>query len=258
MNNKKLFSIGEIAEKVGVTRKIILNYEAKGLITPDKKDGMSGNRYYTIDTFTQIRTIRIFQDLGLSLDEIREYFNDTSDLEPIIHRLEDMRDKLNLTIEKLRERSSNGSDSVKEITTEPQTVYKRTFDSFTIADKTNLLRDTALEAITKYKTDTTRRMYFTEYSLSAPEKTSYCVSVSSESCGENILRLPPIKAISVFHHGSYETIPLSRKKLVDYAKKNSIVLSGIFRNLYLEGPPQHKDPSKFITQIIALTSEIPK
>lgn len=45
MNNTKLFSIGEIAKAVGITRKIILNYEAKGLVQPDKKDGASGNRY---------------------------------------------------------------------------------------------------------------------------------------------------------------------------------------------------------------------
>ena len=37
MDNKNLFSIGEIAKAVGITRKIILNYEAKGLIQPDKK-----------------------------------------------------------------------------------------------------------------------------------------------------------------------------------------------------------------------------
>ena len=72
MNDKNLFSIGELAKAVKITRKIILNYEAKGLITPDKKDGATGNRYYSIDTFTQIRTIRVFQNLGLALDEIRE------------------------------------------------------------------------------------------------------------------------------------------------------------------------------------------
>ena len=63
MKNKHLFSIGEISKSVGVTRKIILNYEAKGLISPDKKDGATGNRYYSIDTFTQIRTVRVFQNL---------------------------------------------------------------------------------------------------------------------------------------------------------------------------------------------------
>ena len=29
-------------------------------------------------------------------------------------------------------------------------------------------------------------------------------------------------------------------------------MTGLFRNIYLEGPPQHKDKSKFITQIIAI------
>ena len=134
MDNKNLFSIGEIAKAVGITRKIILNYEAKGLIQPDKKDGNIGNRYYTIDTFTQIRTIRVFQNLGLSLDEIREYFNDTSDLQPTIKRLETMRDELNLTIEKLKERTHKTNDTIKEITIEPQTIYIRTYNTATFPE----------------------------------------------------------------------------------------------------------------------------
>ena len=36
---KNMFTIGEMAKSIGITRKIILNYEAKGLITPDVKDG---------------------------------------------------------------------------------------------------------------------------------------------------------------------------------------------------------------------------
>jgi DNA-binding transcriptional MerR regulator len=34
--------LGEIAKSIGITRKIILNYEEKGLIQPDKKDGATG------------------------------------------------------------------------------------------------------------------------------------------------------------------------------------------------------------------------
>ena len=252
MNDKNLFSIGEVAKAVGITRKIILNYETKGLIKPDRKDGTAGNRYYTIDTFTQIRTIRVFQDLGLSLDEIREYFNDLSGLEPMIIRLEKMRDELNLTIEKLKERSCKKGNIVEEITVEPQTVYRRIHNSASVEDKTNILRNTALEAMRLYGTDTTRRMYFTEYHLSAPHEVSYCVAVPPESDGEYVERLSALKAISLFHHGSYADIPKSRQILISYAQENNISLSGIFRNLYLEGPPQHKDESKFITQIIAI------
>ena len=45
---KNLFSIGEIAKALGITRRIILNYEQRGLIQPDIKEGSTGNRYYTL------------------------------------------------------------------------------------------------------------------------------------------------------------------------------------------------------------------
>ena len=252
MDNNNLFTIGEIAKAVGITRKTILNYETKGLIKPDKKDGVTGNRYYTIDTFTQMRTIRIFQNLGLTLDEIRGYFDNSTELVSIIKRLETMRDELNLTIEKLKERTYSEDTIIKEIVIEPQTIYRRAYNSTTISDKTNLLRSTALEAMKTYGTDTTKRMYFTQYCAKNPDEISYCVAVPENSEGEYIQNLPKLKGISLFHHGAYENIPGTREKLVAYAKENNLTLTGTFRNLYLEGPPQHKDKSKFITQLIAI------
>ena len=252
MNNKNLFSIGEIAKAVGITRKTILGYEAKELIFPDKKDGATGNRYYTIDTLTKISTIRTLQNLGLTLNEIREYYSGTTDLQPMIERLEKMRDELNLTIEKLKERTGEHNYEIKEITIEPQTVYCRIHKSATIAEKTVFLRNTALEAMRKYGTDTTRRMYFTEYSAEAPEDVSYTVAIPVGSDGEYVKRIPELRAIALFHHGAYEDIPKAVEKLISYAKDNNIKLTGTFRYLYLEGPPQHKDKNKFITQIIAI------
>ncbi|MBQ9986132.1 MAG: MerR family transcriptional regulator [Oscillospiraceae bacterium] len=252
MTDKNLFTIGEIAKYIGITRRIILNYEEKGLIKPDKKDGVSGNRYYTIDTFTQIRTIRVFQKMGLSLDEIRDYFNGETDLNRLIERLENMRMELELSIEKLKERASGEGETVKEITIEPQTVYCRTYKTVSVADKTKLLRDTALEAMKLYGTDTTRRMYFTEISADAPDEVTYCIAVPPQSEGEFVRNIPLLKALSFFHHGAYEKIPDVRKRLVSYAEEKGLKLSGTFRSLYLEGPPQHSDKDKFITQVVAM------
>ncbi len=77
---KELFSIEMPQTLWAFTRRIILNYEAHGLVFPDEKEDPSGNRYYTIDTLTKIRTIRSLQNLGLSLDEIRGYFDNSNDL----------------------------------------------------------------------------------------------------------------------------------------------------------------------------------
>ncbi len=252
---KRLFSIGEMAKAVGITRKIILNYESKGLIVPDKKYGDTGNRYYSIDTFTKIHVIRIFQNLGLSLDEIREYFDDTVDLLPLIKRLEVMRDYLNMSIEKLYERANMHNDVIKEIDVAPQVVYVRTGSEVSVEERTVALRDTALAAMRAHGTDTTRRMYFVEYSLADDKTIDYCIAVPSDSEDEQVVTLPACRAIAFCHHGAYEDIPTAREKLVRYAEENGLKLTGRCRHVYIEGPPHHKDKSKFITQVLLLLAE---
>ena len=113
---------------LGVTRRIILHYEERGLIEPDKRDDATNNRYYTIDTFTKLRSIRSLQNLGLTLDEIRDYYNDSTDLMPLIRRMEEMRDQLNLNIEKLYERAKVSSAQVKERVDAARAIQSRRFE----------------------------------------------------------------------------------------------------------------------------------
>lgn len=248
-NGQNLFSIGEISKALGVTRRIILHYEERGLIQPDTRNTATGNRYYSIDTFTQLRSIRSLQNLGLTLDEIRDYFNDSADLLPLIRRLEKMRDELNLNIEKLYERAKISSEQVKERLLPPQLVYRRIYQSGSVAERTVLLRNTALEAMRAYGTDITRRMYFIEYPIDHPGEAAFCVAVPAGSRGEFVVELPEVQAICIYHHGAYEELPAVGRQLQDHAAAHGLTPLGTLRHTYLEGPPQHKDPSKFITQV---------
>ena len=247
--DSNLFSIGEVARSLGVTRRAVLYYEEYGLIRPDVKDGPTGNRYYTIDTFVKIRTIRIFQNLGLSLNEIRGYFDDTFDLPSLIHRLEELRDDLDRHIEKLKERSNAEPPQVKLIRLPQQTVYRRVCTAPTVAERTTLLRTTALEGMRRYGTDITQRMYLVESPLDRPDEISFCVAVPPESRGEHVETLPATQALSLYHHGSYEELPAVAQRLLDHAREHGLTPRGTLRRIYMEGPPQHKDPAKFITQV---------
>lgn len=164
----QLLSIGEVAGALGLTRRMILNYEDRGLIVPDVKEGTAGNRYYTTDTLTRIRSIRIFQKLGLSLDEIRAYFADETDLVPLIARLEAMRDELNLSIEKLRVRLVDTDDAPRRVILPDVTVYARTLRAGTVEARKAQLRDVIPAAMRQYGSDTGRRMFFTEFPLHDP------------------------------------------------------------------------------------------
>lgn len=159
---RDLFSIGEVARALNITRRAILYYEEFGLIRPDVKDGATGNRYYTIDTFVKLRTIRILQNLGLSLSDVLGYFDGDFALAPLIRRLEAQRDELDRHIESLRERSGAEPPQVKLIRLLPQTVYRRVCAAATVAERTTLLRSTALEGMRLYGTDISRRMYLVE------------------------------------------------------------------------------------------------
>ena len=135
-DKKQLLSIGEAAKALEVTRRMILNYEDKGLILPDQRDGINGNRYYTADTVSRIRSIRILQNLGLSLDDIYAYYHGTTDLEPLITRLEDLRDEISRNIEKLKEHSKEHNDfEIRQIELPAQTVYCQDLHSTELEDK---------------------------------------------------------------------------------------------------------------------------
>lgn len=57
------------------------------------------------------------------------------------------------------------------------------------------------------------------------------------------------EALCLFFHGDYDEIPEVRERLVAYARQQGLKLKGTCRNIYLEGPPHHKDKSKFVTQV---------
>lgn len=258
MNSKQdLLSVGEIARTMGLTRRIILNYEAHDLIHADTRgDSNTGYRYYSMDTLARIRTIRTYQKLGLSLDEIKNYLDGSADLTPMLKRLEALRDELEENIAQLRERMKQHKQSEIFFTTLPAyTVYVQRAKDETLERKINRLRDTAYAAVTKHGTDTSKRMYFTESSLNDPDTITYCAAVPKSSKGDEIVEQPETKAIVKYHYGSYTHLPEVRQELLTYAGDHKLQLCGTCRYIYLEGPPQHKDPKNYITLVALLLEQ---
>lgn len=62
-------SIGYVSERTGVAHSALRFYEAEGLIRAERSDG--GQRRYPRDVLRRVSFIRIAQQVGLSLDEIR-------------------------------------------------------------------------------------------------------------------------------------------------------------------------------------------
>lgn len=70
-NTRKSFSIGEIAEMVGMTTRTIRYYEEIGLLNSVKRlEG--GKRIYTEDDLRRLKFIKRLKVLGLTLNDMKE------------------------------------------------------------------------------------------------------------------------------------------------------------------------------------------
>ena len=217
--NKNLYQIGEVTKMLGVTRRMLLNYEDLGLLTPAHKNESSGFRYYSADNIVHIRIIKVLQGLGLSLSEINKYFNNTEKLEDVIERMTALRSQLDLCIAQLQLRQSQTSEPEIHFTTLPSfTAFCQEFKDSDLARKTEDLRKTFIEATKKYQLDTTGKMC-TEVFVESTSEGRYVIPVAADpdTNDEHIKKLPQTAAICIYYRGPYENFDTVQKKLLDYA-----------------------------------------
>lgn len=251
-HDESLFQIGEVAKVLGVTRKAILGYEEMGLLTPAVKDEESGYRYYTADNMTQIRSIRSLQTLGLSLKEVAEYYYDTENMDKHLRRLMELRAMLDRNIQMLQVRSAKRGDLTVRKTVLPQQVcFVRRYACTDVAEAANRLRDTYIAAARTGKMSMVARM-FTMRMSQQPDALDLmcCIPVDDDFDGEERMEFSETPALCIYYRGPYEGTVTVIRALAEYVKENGIEITGPFRSVYLEGPPNRGENSAdYITQV---------
>lgn len=72
-SKEQYFKIGEMAELFGLNIRTLRYYDEIGLVRPALVDPDSGYRYYSTAQFEPLNTIRYLRELGVSLEEIRQF-----------------------------------------------------------------------------------------------------------------------------------------------------------------------------------------
>jgi DNA-binding transcriptional MerR regulator len=86
MEEKKLFSIGEVAKLYHISVGNLRHYETIGLLQPEYINPDSGYRYYSVRQFECLNTIRYLRALDMPLDQIKSFLTnrDTDNLQEIL------------------------------------------------------------------------------------------------------------------------------------------------------------------------------
>ena len=101
---------------IDIPVKTIRYYESIGLCTPSQTDENSSYRYYSIDDIFRLDLIRLLgRQLGLPLKTIREYFDQSADLDQLTAYLQQQELEIDAEIEDLRLRRSFVSKKIQDI-----------------------------------------------------------------------------------------------------------------------------------------------
>lgn len=255
-----LFRIGEVTKILGVTRKALLVYEDMGLLTPAVKDEESGFRYYSADNMTQIRSIRALQTLGLSLKEVAEYYYDADNIDLYLQRLLELRASLDKCIQMLQARSvKQGELTVCTATLPRQVCFCRQYGCKDTAEAADRLRDTYIAAARTGLMSAAGRM-FTMRMTPDPDvlELQCCIPMDERFDGPERVEFTETAALCIYYRGPYEGTGTAIRALADHVRAHNVQITGPFRSIYLEGPPNRgKNSAEYITQVAVPVKSLP-
>ena len=113
---KEFFSIGEISKLFDINKKTLRYYDEIGLFKPSFVNKDNNYRYYTLDQFQYLETIKYLKELGLSLDKIKYNLTNLNS-EDVINSLEEQNNIIDSTrndlLETIREVDFNERQAVR-------------------------------------------------------------------------------------------------------------------------------------------------
>ena len=269
MSNKTKFKIGEFSRLMQVTVKALRHYEQKELLIPDEVDEWTGYRYYSIVQMHRLNSIRLFQRLGFTLEEIRDLFDDeshTPSVEQLTDKIEETEKQLELLVSR-RNQLLEWIDSRKKI----ETMEKFSIESLpevVVASHREIISDySALGALCCNVIGPEMQRLgckcpapgycFTiehnkEYSPSDID-IEYCEQVEEMGTDSSIIQFKKLtavpKALFMKHYGSYDRFYESFTEAFAYMEKNGYKIAGHPRTCYIDGIWNQEDPEKWFSII---------
>lgn len=269
MKSKMKFKIGEFSKLCQVTVKTLRHYEEIGLLIPIEVDEWTGYRYYDINQLRRMNRIVYLKQLGFSLEEITELFEEGKECpgtEQIKEKVERCKNDMAhlmwrqtelAKLETLLQKQENVMEKVfeKSLPSRIFATHRRKIESY-------------LELFHLCPNIIGPEMYRLGCECPAPE---YCFTVEyNDEYGVDIdieyfeavaerkedselikfKELPEIPvALCINHYGAYEKMPETFAELYAYAEANGYEVSERPRFCYIDGIWNKESENEWLTEI---------
>ena len=212
---KELFQITEAARACGLSRSTLMRMEERGLLRPAYVAPESGRRYYDNFNVARILQVEKFRAMGLSTEEIADYFVRGGEAGGLLAALEARMRELERSVEEMRLRAAEGpSTSVQLMRLPAVTCCLRWCRGSTFRERYDAMYDFYSECVRRgcvlsgepLFTISDRADYLDGALRDDPYPFAVCVPVRPESAPDDAVTLPECRALSVLYCGDYSGV----------------------------------------------------
>lgn len=240
------FLIGEMSRLHNISKQTLIFYDKMGILKPNKIDEKNGYRYYTLEQFEELDTILTLKEIGMNLNDIKEYLNrrtlnnsielleeQDNYLEKRIEELSDIRKKINKKMKILNRTKKIQEEKVviEEKYMEEEYIIamevKPPYDSYNIEIAVKRLFDKLEELHLNYTYELgsivqKENLYKGDY-----HRLRWVFNCLNEYIDrDDVIIKPKGKYISIYHRGPYDETEKSYNKLLEYIREKGYKIIG--------------------------------
>jgi len=261
-----MYKISDFSKITSLSAKALRYYDEEQILTPSRRDGETGYRYYSEEDYKKAQLVVLLRSLEFSISEIKEVLANCSELSDLPCYLEEKRKmiegriarekelikKLNLYIKPKDREEISMNYQIEEKEIAPVTVtaihYKGKYSDV------GKYIGTLYKAVKGDATGAPIQLYHDAEYMEDGADLELCIPTKKMISHPDVTakKLPAVKAICTTHTGSYENLHAAYKALVDYANEHHLNCVTPSREIYVKGPGMifKGNEDNYVTEII--------
>ncbi|MEC2967023.1 MerR family transcriptional regulator [Bacillus cereus] len=265
----KRFTIGEMAKMHNIAESTLRYYDEKGIFHPSIVDPQTNYRYYTIDQFSLLDTIKFLRQLNIPLKEIKKYIDERNPAYALnlLEKQQEMMLKKQREIEYALAKMEHRIHLIKEATKAKaeQMVIKeipqRKITAIAVApNTTDDMFEYYIHSLQKNMRQMDDSLFSGDIGVTVAKKGLIQNEFQAYSSVFILLDYMPFEVQSsdeikegmfacVYHHGPYEETDETYKKLMKYIDQEGYEISGDAIEIALIDWSVTEDPEEQVTEI---------
>lgn len=255
---KKYFSVSQVTKCCEISRATLLRLESRKLIYPIMTDEKSGYRYYDNHNITRILQIKHLLAIGLSYDEIHEYFVTNGTSPKLLNLLEQRMNATKQMYDEMKLRIEHKPSLTYEIINLPEYVCcAREYEGSDNKEKYSAMYALFHEAIEKGLHPLSSGPLFTinkDSDLFGEKENSFicCIPLEPNSAPNDSMILKSCRAFSCLHYGDYESISDAKRDFTEKFRESGLKPIGYPRIIGIVASYTAREftPKDYISRIV--------